>query len=225
MPRLGLIIDLEKCYGCDACTAACRNEHLWPDDAPFTAVLKEADTTPDRLTLPVRCMLCDHPACARACEAGALVSDRDGVIVFKEGACTGCGACIDACPYRMIAATERSSDLSMRSMMTPVQRALSEMWERRRRDRLPSKCDLCAARRAEGRLPACVAICPTSVYSIGDLNDPDSDISKAVRSRAVEALPSETGASPRLYYRLPRGVTLARVVPLFEIWMRRNRES
>ncbi len=201
MPRLGLIIDLEKCYGCDACGAACQNEHLWPQDVPFNRIAKEPESHLERLTAPLICMQCDDAACLSHCAFDALRRDRDGVVQVENSCCTGCGACVDACPYDAIATTRSVDYDRLRSMMTPDQRARSAIWDLRRKKHIPAKCDLCADRRKDGRLPACVAVCPTAAFIFGDLSDPSSEISRRVTDPQVVS--AGDSGSPRVFYRLP----------------------
>ena len=210
MPRLGFIIDLEKCYGCDACSTACRNEHLWPDDVPFCVVVKEPRETPGRMTVPLLCMQCDHPGCLARCEDDALEIDRDGVVVVDLNRCTGCGACVAGCPFGVMAQTDTTDDGRLRSMMTPKQRASSARWDLRRRKNVPAKCELCPTRRAEGRPPACVAVCPTGALIFGDLDDPDSDISRQLEEGATVSIGPAIAAA-RVFYRLPRNTDGQRI--------------
>ncbi|MFC7283913.1 4Fe-4S dicluster domain-containing protein [Gordonibacter pamelaeae] len=65
---------------------------------------------------------------------------------------------------------------------------------------MAGKCSFCHHRTTEGMLPACVGTCVTSARYFGDLNDPDSDISKKLASGSGEVLNSDLGLSPSLYY-------------------------
>ena len=87
--------------------------------------------------------------------------------------CIGCKYCLAACPYQARYVTESGE---------------------------AGKCSFCHHRTTEGMLPACVGTCVTSARYFGDLNDPDSDISKKLASGSGEMLNSDLGLSPSLYY-------------------------
>src|SRR5664280_242766 len=65
------------------------------------------------------------------------------------------------------------------------------------------KCNFCAPRLAEGKLPACVANCPTTARHFGDLEDPNSNVSRLIKDRGGFTLHPEAGTSPNVYYLAP----------------------
>ena len=79
-----------------------------------------------------------------------------------------------------------------------------------------TKCTLCVDRVYDQRLPvaerkpACVLACPTSARLFGDIHDPDSGVSQAIRDHAGYALMTEWGTHPSNHY-LPRRKTPVRI--------------
>jgi anaerobic selenocysteine-containing dehydrogenase/Fe-S-cluster-containing dehydrogenase component len=149
MERLALMIDLERCIGCKSCEAACKAEHgLGPGEYRNKVVwLGDADR-PALDFLTVTCQHCERPACLRACPVNpkAIVKDpATGVVSVVEDRCTGCGECVIACPYGAMGYDST--------------------------DHHSVKCDLCADRRSQGRIPACASVCPGHAISFGKRSD------------------------------------------------------
>lgn len=177
MKRYAMAIDLASCVGCSACSIACTMEN----DVPIgTHRLWIRNTTvgtfPDLAVefRPEQCLHCENPPCVPVCPTGCCYVTEDGIVDIDTKKCIGCSACIAACPYDA-------------RFMHP--------------DGYVSKCDFCRHRLEEGRLPACVETCPTLCRSFGDLNDPNSAVSVAIRNAdRVDVLRPEQGTGPNLYY-------------------------
>ena len=96
-----------------------------------------------------------------------------GIVVVTANKCIGCGACIESCPY-----DARYSHP----------------------DGYVDKCTFCQHRLEKGQNPACVEVCPTKCLYFGDLEDPNSDVSKALRNRKWKTLAPEAGTKPQIYF-------------------------
>ncbi|UCH38689.1 MAG: 4Fe-4S dicluster domain-containing protein [Gammaproteobacteria bacterium] len=220
-PRWGMVMDLRKCIGCRACTVACKAENN-VSLGRFRAVIQEATfgTFPNtqKAFLPIMCNHCEGnekdgvPPCVKDCpeypgkrmtyvtpegkkiryRGGATYKRPDGVILIDKELCIGCGKCIDACPYGV-----RSFDPFVKAGGDPEKQAAD-------------KCDLCVHRLDNGLEPACVNTCQGRARIFGDLNDPDSEVSRLVREHNLDkdahVLLAEKGTKPNVYYIDPDGL-------------------
>lgn len=175
--RWGMLIDLRKCVGCQACTAACKFENNVPEGTFRTWVPDvELGTYPDtrRAFLPRLCNHCERPSCIGVCPAGATWQRRDGIVEVDYDRCWGCGACVNACPYDA-------------RFIDPVTQTAN-------------KCTFCSQRVDQGLLPACVETCIGGARQFGDLNDPNDPVTKQILTEPVQQLKPETGNEPRVFY-------------------------
>lgn len=129
-----------------------------------------------------RCNQCDDAPCVAACPTAAMFRRPDGIVDFDKSLCIGCKACIAACPYDAI-------------FINPD-------------DHAAEKCNFCAHRLDMGLEPACVVVCPTEALFVGDLDDPESRVSRVVGREAVQVRKPEKGTLPKLFYLGASGVTL-----------------
>lgn len=175
--RYGMLIDTRRCVGCHACSVSCRSENNVPEANHRSWVeYTEKGTFPDATLhfLPRLCNQCSTPQCTSVCPTNATYIRDDGIVVVDDQICIGCKYCIQACPYdaRFINPETGAAD----------------------------KCDFCADRLAVGLEPACVASCFNRARIFGDLNDPDSEISRLIASNAVTVLRPEMGTQPNVFY-------------------------
>ncbi len=200
--KLGLVIDLDTCVGCQACVTACKG---WNDQGqglsdqdpygtdPSGAFLNRVHTyqvqpeegTAQIIAFPRSCLHCEDAPCVPVCPTGASYKRvEDGIVLVNEDACIGCGLCAWACPYGA-----RELDLAAGVM---------------------KKCTLCVDRiynenlPEEDREPACVRTCPTSARHFGDFADPDSKVSKLVAERGGYDLMPDLKTKPTNKYLPPR---------------------
>ncbi|MCH7903332.1 MAG: 4Fe-4S dicluster domain-containing protein [Armatimonadetes bacterium] len=178
MPRMAMLIDLTRCIGCDACTIACKQENGTPVNTFFARVLNvEAGTYPNvkRVYIPVLCNHCDDAPCLKACPNKAIFRRDDGIVLIDQDRCKGTGACVSACPYGNVYLTK--TDEWYLNEDEPYER---DFVKPRLKENVARKCTYCAHRVDQGLDPACVVACPTTARIFGDLDDPDSAVSKYI---------------------------------------------
>ena len=181
---MAMLIDLTRCIGCDACTVACKQENGTPQDTFFARVLNvEVGKFPNvkRVYIPVLCNHCDDAPCLKSCPNKAIFRRDDGIVLIDQDRCKGTGACVSACPYGNIYKSE--SDQWYLDEDEPYER---DFVKPRLKTNVARKCTYCAHRVDEGLDPACVVACPTTARIFGDLEDPDSPVSKYVEEQRRE---------------------------------------
>lgn len=186
--RLGFVIDQRSCIGCNACTVACKTEH-GVELGVFRTWVKyiEEGSFPDtrRFFSVLRCNHCDDAPCVEVCPVTALYRREDGIVDFDPECCIGCKACLNACPYDALYIDPNSHSAA--------------------------KCNFCAHRVDAGLKPSCEIVCPTQAIISGDLDDPDSEVSRLLDIEASYVRAPEQGTSPKLFY---IGVHQASINPL-----------
>lgn len=201
--KLGLVIDIDSCVGCQACATACKEWNTGGHMAPLTDIdpygaepdgvwfnrvhSYEHDCSGDSRTIhfPRSCLHCDEPACVTVCPTGASYKrSSDGIVLIDEDKCIGCKLCSWACPY---GAREFDVDVG-------VMKKCTLCVDRIYNDNLPEA----------DRVPACVASCPTGARHFGDLGNPDSAVSQLVAARDGVDLMPELGYRPVNKYLPPR---------------------
>jgi len=239
MANWGMVIDLDKCVGCQACSLACKAENNVPHGSPYEqdrrqdiywhkviAATEGEYPAVNTQIIPMPCMHCEHPPCVNVCPAKATVKRGDGIVMQNFRRCIGCRYCMVACPYGARSfnfKTQESEeyqrpdlppdlDLGYGSHIGPwpyphrtrgvvekctycfhrIDQALENGWE------IGSKID-----GEDGVLPACVEACPTEARYFGDLDNPDSMVSKLLASRTYIKLREEMATDPKTRY-LPR---------------------
>lgn len=175
-PVYGMAMDIRVCVGCNACVIACKTENDLPSGAYRDWIRTETRGRFPALRMEIRserCNHCDRPPCTGVCPTGSSHVNVGRTVQVNHSKCSGCKACIAACPYDARYVHPKG---------------------------YVDKCTFCMHRVLAGRLPACVEQCPTKALTFGDLSDPGSDLSKLLASRAHKVRQPETGARPRHYY-------------------------
>lgn len=149
-----------------------------------------------RIFWPVRCMHCEDPACLDVCPTGATTQREDKIVQIDTKKCVGCKACILACPYDARTLWEGNNGY-FQNALTPYEKVTYANYI----PRTVQKCDFCADRIAQGRKPYCVETCLTGALIFGDLDDPKSEVNKALAEGRIRfRLKEELGTKPSIYY-------------------------
>lgn len=204
MARYGMVMDLERCIGCNACTIACMQENTLPRGVMYTKVLTQEIGTYPRVTkryVPVICNHCEDPPCERACPTGATYIDSDTQAVLVDNdKCIGCGACATACPYKNRILLEDKEvfkkGLFGGGELTPFE----EQGYWRFEFGTSTKCTFCHNRIALGWEPACVTTCPARARIFGDLDDPNSQVNQVLQARKGVKPLAEHNTNPKVFY-------------------------
>ncbi len=141
--QLGFVFRQENCIGCQACTVACQIHNELPEDVRFRKVdryeVPHEDGSKD-IWLSHSCMHCGNPGCLMVCPSQAYTVRDDGLVVLDRDKCTGCGLCINACPYDAV--------VMLKS------------------DGKAAKCNMCIELIDQGQKPACVDGCPVECLDV-----------------------------------------------------------
>ena len=210
--RWVFLVDTQRCVGCGFCVKACKLENdvpyeinatrTWVEryvltkDGAFHADAPEGgrdgyitpeldlnesghlaidpETIDKAYFVPKLCNQCDNPPCVQVCPVGATCKTPDGVVLVDRKWCIGCGYCIMACPY------------GARFFHPELHTA--------------EKCTFCYHRISEGLPSACVLACPFGARQIGNLQDPEDSVTRAISTGRVGVLKSEFGTRPQVYY-------------------------
>ncbi len=194
--RWGMLIDTNKLgdSGIDAMVTACKKEHGWGDDPDSNAAqqsqwIRKVKVT-EKLTkhttdLPVMCQHCETPPCVDVCPTGASMQRADGIVQVNKHVCIGCRYCMMACPYKARSFVHET--LIDQLPGTPRGKGTVE------------SCNMCVNRVDEGKKPACVEAASEALL-FGDLNDPESDISKALKKYGGTQIRADLGLNTGVRY-------------------------
>lgn len=180
MAKMTMVIDLDRCVGCYACEIACKQEN----DVALGLYWNKVETVepvgefPDikMYWLPTMCQQCESPTCVSVCPTGASYQRENGVVLVDPEVCIGCKLCMDACPYGARSFDERTQ--------------------------VVGKCTTCASLRESGSEPACVKCCTAHARIFGDIDDPESEVSKALAQAGDENVHAmhDEGTGPSVRY-------------------------
>ena len=171
-----MVIDTKKCLGCMACVVACETENNVPTGYSRDWIKTLTKGKAPNLYMEIRSERCNH--CARppsvyCCPTGASHVVPGGIVVVDKSKCTGCKACVMACPYNArYVHPEGHTD----------------------------KCTFCYHRVIKGKNPACVDSCPSHAMYFGDADDPKSTITKLLNSRKHKVVHPEYGTQCKVFY-------------------------
>jgi Fe-S-cluster-containing dehydrogenase component len=184
-----MVIDINKCGGCYGCFIACKDEHCGQEYPGYSApqpmmgqfwmnvIEKERGTYPKVKTahIAVPCMHCEDAPCVAKAKDGAVYRREDGIVIIDPVKAKGQKQIVTACPYRVIYWNEELN--------------------------LPQKCTFCANLIDEGwKEPRCVEMCPADALMFGDLDDPNSEVSKLIKANDTESFRPEFGLKESVFY-------------------------
>ena len=221
-PQWSMVIDLDRCTGCEACVVACRVENNIPTVGPDQAARGrsmnwirierriEGDYPDVKVRfMPVLCQHCEEAPCEPVCPVYATYHTDEGLNAQVYNRCVGTRYCANNCPY-----TVRFFNFFDPVWDKPLDKAHNPEVSLRTRG-VMEKCTFCIQRirkgedkaRDEGRevrdgdvVPACVQSCPTRAMYFGNIADPSSQVAKLSRSNRATRLLEELGTKPRVIY-------------------------
>jgi molybdopterin-containing oxidoreductase family iron-sulfur binding subunit len=204
-----MVIDVNACVGCRKCAYSCMEENNIGRTSGFTYIqLLEMPLgsnelehgtldyieggKPDKWYLPIQCMHCAKPTCVYGCPVTATWREPDGIVVIDYDKCIACRNCMVTCPYDArhfnwvephVPPDEINPDVPLHDKHSVVE-----------------KCTFCIHKTRDGATTSCVEACPVGARMFGDLNDPDSNVSRVLRDRRSYRLKEEVGNEPAIWY-------------------------
>jgi molybdopterin-containing oxidoreductase family iron-sulfur binding subunit len=194
--RWGMLVDANRCAAdCDACVQACARENGLSGARTPTASqwirkveFKNLKTGAPK-SAPVMCQHCAEPPCVDVCPTGASFKRADGIVLVDRHTCIGCRYCMLACPYK--ARSFVHEPVTEQNPEVPRGKGCVE------------SCTLCVHRIDRDQVPACVEACAATGHEailFGNLNDPDSPISRRIATLVTTELRPDLRLGPGVRY-------------------------
>lgn len=191
MARYTIAIDVSRCDGCGSCFLACKDEYIGNDHLPLSAAqprhgekwlriseVEQGEGSKVKVDyFPIMCQHCKEPACAKGAPEGAVMTRDDGIVILDPEKAAGCFDMVQKCPYGAISWNKECE--------------------------IPQKCTMCAHMIDNGEMTTrCVESCPTQALKFGDIDDPNSEISKFIAEKGgFTVLRPEFDTAPSVMYR------------------------
>lgn len=201
----GMAIDTKRCLACHTCEVACKSANNVPKGIFWNRVMTEGGECLDSAAgeypsnnlggFTVSCQHCENPACVKVCPVGATYRDEaTGAVRQDYDKCIGCRMCMAACPYNGV------RSFNWEEPKYALEFSTGDKDVPAHQKHTVEKCTFCYQRTSQGEKPACMVLCPGRARHWGDLDDPDSEVSRLIREREYKQLLPEEGTKPSVYY-------------------------
>jgi len=214
MTRWGMVIDIQRCIGCYSCMISCKQEHFLPPNVFWNRIIiGESGKYPGvrKHIYPVLCNHCSEVPCVKACPTGATQRREDGIVFVNYEECMGCRYCLVACPYQQRTFYRNEGEEYFPGQGLTDYERLGKRLKPYQKGTV-FKCTFCSEKIDQGikhglkpgvdleATPACVTACPAKARIFGNLEDPESEVSKLIRMKKGLQLHPEYGTDPSVYY-------------------------
>jgi Fe-S-cluster-containing dehydrogenase component len=225
MARYAMIIDLQSCVGCGACSIACKNENNVPEGFFWSNKITETSGVFPNVRyhyIPTLCNHCQNAPCVRGCPTKAMHKLKNGITMHDPKKCIGCKYCEFNCPYGVIYFNWGKPHKFWRDRNTAIKDCTTspreevekvggntipyynpereETLDGIRHKGVVEKCTFCDHRVRKGRLPYCVEACPADARIFGDLEDPKSQVRYLLGKYHPFRLKEHLGTEPHVFY-------------------------